>query len=289
MADVSYDLKHVDADGNGIIGGADTTVISEFYGLQHGMIPTPVNAGITAPLYFYENSSTPVPGGTHISLDIWLGDPNDQLAEDVYGLAFTLQYEADVVDPESVQITFHDESWLSYNSPVLHMVEHPAAGRVDAGITRTGSKAANGYGAVATLDFVVIEDINGGRLLDPYIDLEIIGGTYMNSAGETFAMPIDATQIPLDLDADDAQALPTSLDLYPNPARDVLNVHVNGQDELLDSYTVYTTTGQELLRRTNINSRSSSLELGSLPSGMYFVQALTQSGELLIQKFEIID
>ncbi|MBR9920578.1 MAG: T9SS type A sorting domain-containing protein [Bacteroidetes bacterium] len=288
MSDMSYDLKHIDTDGDGIVGGPDTVAISDFYLQHHAMVPVPVNPGITVPLYFYETSSTPVPGGTHVSLDIWLGDPNDQIAEDIYGLAFSLEYEEDFIDPASVNLSFQNESWLNYNSPVLHLVEQPFDGRIDAGITRTSGKAANGYGVVATLDFVVIEDIDGGRLKDGYIDLKITGGAYMNSGGSMFYLPSNSTQIPLALQGE-ANQEPAELSLYPNPTRDLLNVHVNGVDVKLDSYSVFTMTGQMIAQRTNINNRSAQLQASDLPSGMYILRAVSDTGEVLTQKFEIID
>ena len=288
MSDISYDLKHIDTDGNGIVGGPDTMAISQFYLQHHSMVPAPINAGISVPLYFYETGTEPVAGGTHVQLEIWLGDPNDQVAEDIYGLAFSLEYESDFVDPNSVNLTFLDESWLSYNSPVLHLVESPYAGQIDGGITRTSGKSTNGYGAIAVLDFVVIEDIDGGRLKDGYLDFKITGGAYMNSGGSVYYVPNDAIQIPLAYNAT-ADLIETSLNLYPNPTNDLLNVHLNGVGASLDSYRVFTITGQEVVSRSGLESRSTQLELSNWTSGMYILQAVSSAGEVLTQKFEIID
>ncbi|MCB0642976.1 MAG: hypothetical protein KDC44_15110, partial [Phaeodactylibacter sp.] len=72
----AYDLKHIDADGNGIIGAQDTSAINQFYWNEHTLTAEGAGPQIDVPLYFYQQEVLPVDEGDLVKLDIWLGDPN---------------------------------------------------------------------------------------------------------------------------------------------------------------------------------------------------------------------
>ncbi len=289
--DLAYDLKFVDTDGDGIIAGVDTVAISQFYLKKHALVPAPTAPPITVPLYFFQTSQTPVAGGDLIHLDIWLGKPDAELAEDIYGFTFSMQYEADLVPEESVHIDFLPQSWVTYNSPVLHMTQKPYAGRIDAGFTRTSGYSDDGYGIVATMEFVIIEDIDGTRLRDQYLDLYFTSGTIMTASGATYSLPEQHLKIPLNLIADEDANLP-ELVLSPNPASMQVRLHLNqSEDDAFKGLSLYTPTGQLVFEMSNFSSevgRDYWLNVSDLHPGVYIVKVRTEKGFVLTQKLEVL-
>jgi len=285
--DFPVDQKHIDADGNGIVGGADTLAISNFYLEQHSFIPQPPPAALDVPLYFYEESITPVEGGDLVVLDIWLGNPEDVIAVDIYGFAFTMTYEPDLVIPESVHINFLPESWISYNSPVLNLVKKPFAGRIDGGITRTSGLSEPGYGIVARLDFVIVEDIEGFRRKNDYLELKLENILAMNSAGNTAGLPGNTIRIPL---RQEGQAVPgeNPLVVFPNPADQYVQLHMNGKGNLLQDVRLYTVAGTLVAKYDDLGTKDLVLPAYDLAPGFYLVQARDQNGEMFSQKLQVV-
>ena len=58
------------------------------------------------------------------------------------------------------------------------------------------------------------------------------------------------------------------LNLYPNPAKDILNVEVNA-DEQIKSYIVYDATGFEILKQNSIEDEA--INISELKSGIYLI------------------
>ncbi|MBK8492037.1 MAG: cadherin-like domain-containing protein [Saprospirales bacterium] len=285
--DFPVDQKHVDADGNGIVGGADTVAISNFYLEQHSFIPQPPPPALDVPLYFFEQSITPVEEGDLVVLEIWLGNPNEELAVDMYGFTFGMTYETDLVIPESVHINFLPESWMSYNSPVLNLVKKPFDGRIDAGLTRTSGFSDTGYGIVATLDFVIVEDIEGIRLKDDFIDLKLENIRAMNSAGKVVSLPDNAIRIPLRKDSGLATQ-ENPLVVFPNPANQYAQVHLNGKENLIQDIRLLTIAGSQVAEYRNLDLKDFVIPVYNLTPGSYFVQVRAQSGELFTQKLQVV-
>ena len=284
-----FDLKHIDADGNGIIGGSDTTAISQFYLNQHSILPQSAGSSINVPLYFYEEAVSPVTGGDLVLLDLWLGDPNDQLAEDIYGFTFTMEYESDVVDPASVHINFLDESWMSYNSPVMHMTKKPFDGRIDAGFTRTSGYSENGYGVVAAMEFIIVDDIDGIRPRDQFIELKLNNITAMNSAGQTFSLPGSTIKIPIRTAEEEQPELSENdLKVFPNPAENYVNLYLNGADKTIEEVKVFKLTGEMLQTHNSLLQKHVLIDTHSLPTGLYLAQVIANDGTVLTKKFEVV-
>jgi hypothetical protein len=281
------DLKYIDTDGDGIVGSLDTTAISDFYGNAHSYYPEPQEAISPTPLYFYETGQTPVAGGDLVELDIWLGDPNDVIADDIYGITFELEYDEEFVIPGSVQIDFLNESWLSYNSPVLSLVKKPFAGRIDAGITRTSGTSEYGYGIVAEMEFIVVEDLEGIRQKDEFIDVTMTNVHAMNSAGEYLKLPDQELRIPINTGMDGQENLST-LKVFPNPAQNFFNLYLNGgNNKSIEKVELYNLAGALVYSTSGVGERGMSLSIPNQLSGMYIVRVVTNDGQVLADRLSI--
>lgn len=147
----NVDYKHIDADGNGVIEAQDTMAIA----VNWSRVTT----------HFRDPNQRPVPKlngapllveGDQISsagpnaLPIVLGAA-DQLAENVYGLAFSVHYQGPIAT-ESLWVDFTD-SWLGEDgTPLLTIYRHfPTESRVDIALVRTNGQGVSGFGTIAQL------------------------------------------------------------------------------------------------------------------------------------------
>ena len=187
------DLKHLDTDGDSIITALDTVAINNFYGNTHSLTPAEV------PFYDYQivlSGDIFADPGDLVEMEMYLGAADDP-ASNVYGFTFPFQYDPSVFVPSSVNIDFNTGSWLSYNSPVLHMSNNNLEGTMESGFTRTNGISASGHGQIGTLSFVIIDDLDILRTGREALQFKVGGGTstVMNSAGMTYGINIGEATI----------------------------------------------------------------------------------------------
>lgn len=72
--------------------------------------------------------------------------------------------------------------------------------------------------------------------------------------------------------------------LYPNPAKDVINISVGGDLGLPESYTITNYLGQTIAKKAIATTSDLSINVSSYTSGVYFV-SLTKDGEKKVIRF----
>jgi hypothetical protein len=70
------------------------------------------------------------------------------------------------------------------------------------------------------------------------------------------------------------------IDVYPNPASDVLNVR---SDHPIHRIEMMNFTGQPVYMRNGVNAHSAGIDVATLPQGVYFVKITTMKGNRLIK------
>ncbi|NJO87143.1 MAG: hypothetical protein HC821_03830, partial [Lewinella sp.] len=162
QTDNGVNRKHVDASGDQIISSADTQVVRDNLGLAHRIRTQAANLSLFD-LYlegdiFYEP-------GDLVRLDIVAGQ-DFVVIEDVNGFILPFPFDPTVISPTTVEINFNEDSWFSYDSPIISMQSmrsNALGSSVEAAVVRTNGRSTSGYGPIGSLDFVVIEDVNGFR------------------------------------------------------------------------------------------------------------------------------
>ncbi len=286
--DGDVNLKHLDTDGDSIVTARDTTAIRAYYGYAHSLTAKMI------PFYKYtialEGDIFFNPGDL-VELDLVLGDESAPIT-DLYGFTFPFEYNPIIFTPETVEIEYNNSSWLTYNSPSLNMSYNNERGLVESGFTRTSGVSASGFGKIGKVRFVVVEDINGIRLGDEPLAVEIGGGTAVatNSAGQTFGVNIKPHQIQIvPRSEEDIANAPLTEDLvkvYPNPAQNLLNVHLNGGQEF-EQVLVYNMTGQVVYNSGKTMARRTQFDVSRLQNGIYILSVVTQKG-VVNKKFEVL-
>lgn len=74
-----------------------------------------------------------------------------------------------------------------------------------------------------------------------------------------------------------------NVDLYPNPALDVLEIHTTEEDNIIQAVELYDMYGK-LIQIKNANDLSIEINLSDYVSGMYLARVLTGKG-VMVKKF----
>jgi len=282
----AIDLKHLDTDGDSLVTALDTTAISMYYSRTHSLTPARVP--------YYENEiilqgnifASP---GDLIELDMVLGNSGNP-AHNVYGFTFPFVYNPLIFVPESVGIEFRSNSWLTYNSPVLHMTRNNQAGLLEAGYTRTSGLSASGHGEIGKLRLIVSDDIQGFREDGNGITVNFTGGlaTGMSGSGQTYGIPVrDFTLhiVPRPKEETPVAITADQVKVYPNPASNFLNVYLNGGYEM-EELTLSNITGQQLFH-ANLLGKRTMIDVNALENGLYFLTIRSNNG-IVTKKIEVL-
>ncbi len=283
-------LKHLDTNGDGMVTGEDADQILQFYGNTHSLTPKLV------PFYdfgIYLQGNIFANPGDVVELTIHLGSESNP-AIDVYGFTFPFNYNKDVFDPESIDISFEENSWMSYNSPILHLSHNDKRGQAETGYTRTSGVSASGFGQIGTLSFVIVDDLIGFRKDEDGNDIYPIklGGnasTGMGGSGQNFKMNIEEFTLNIipRKEVDKSTPIdPSQLKVNPNPTQGQLWVHLNGGDEF-EEIVIHNIMGQEVLRNTTGLTNDMNLDVSKLENGLYILSVYTDRG-LVNKKFEVL-
>lgn len=282
-------LKHLDTNGDSLITSLDTAAIGQFYGRTHSL-----NA---APVPYYEHrirlkGNFSVRPGDLIVLDMYIGD-SLRPAEDVYGFTFPYRYDPNFFDPKSVDVQFARGSFLDYNAPVLQMTHNNLQGLTEAGFTRTDNKKVSGFGKIGSIVSAVVDDLDGFKFPTDSVIVKVGGGTamMMNSQGQSFGVDIEEVTIKIQLSTTEEleeELVPTAeqLILFPNPTRDLVNIHLNGGQDF-ERFIIFNATGQAVYESEKVWTNHAQVNVSQWPEGMYFLNVYTAKG-VVNKKLEVV-
>jgi hypothetical protein len=281
------DLKHSDANGDGIISQADMQQIESHYGLANKLVPEILPIPKDIPL-FIEPIQAVLDSGDLAVLDITLGIP-EKPALDIHGFSFAMDVQSGALDSASVFVNFDDYSWLVQNAPHLQLVQQPAANRIEAAITRANKQELSGHGLISKVGFVIREDIEGFRSSDRIpIQVRMHDILIDGIDGQRYQLPDVFTTVYLKLKPEESTLSKSDLIAYPNPSSGRLSVHLNGRSNQMREAMVYNMQGQVMQAFTNMNPKHQEFDLSNLPSGLYVLQVKTNKG-MINKKIQILE
>lgn len=297
-------FKYIDANGDQVISHLDTQVVMQNLGLGHRLQPAHIDF---EPFEFSLQGPLTAEPGDLISFELMAGN-SDVIVIDLGGFRFPFNYDPLYIDGTSVDISFDDQSWFSYGSPLLSVKSNnPSTGRLDAAITRTSNLPISGYGGVAKVDVIVIDlggfrgnrNDQGGLEIDAPIVTTVGGGTTAtarNGAGHQRAVKINPHQLTITPKAPtDAGAmtpalanryLDDKLKAFPNPTSGNLTVHLNGQQRFT-ALQLTDLTGRVLRSEQGLDTNHRELNLTDLPNGLYTLTLTTEAG-VVNRKIEVV-
>jgi hypothetical protein len=293
-------MKHVDTDGNGMITHLDTAAVINNFGKYHSIIPSSVNVIKKAPIVLIPRSIE-VDSGDLMVIDIALGNSNNPVL-DIHGLTFQLNIDPSIVDSASFECHFHDNSWISDGFGVMQDFIQPEEGVLNAVLTRTNGLPQSGDGIIGTTTFIVEDHLEGFRIKDgatrlPF-DIDVSDILAFDSYGQQFTLPAATAQVYLKLDGGSAadsnidpeiaiekSKLQNKLYVYPNPARNVLNIHLNGSQNVR-SVRMYDLLGRTVYVETNLNTDRLVINLDQMQESIYLLE-ISDGLEIITQKVKV--
>jgi hypothetical protein len=277
-------LKHADTNGDGIISVGDVDAIRQNYGKHNAIIPTIsiANSDVTVEA---TTSLTSVGPGDLIEFLVSMGTPSNP-AYKAKGLAFTVNYEADQIQDNSLSVDFGGFNWLSRYDAFLPFDAQRERGVHDAGMVRTKDNGTNGHGVVGKVRAVVDDHLVGFRLGDkPTLKFRLTNATMLNETGLMVRLPDAEMELPIVLRKKEEKIKNDDLITYPNPANGQVNFHINGINTI-EYVRLMDATGREVMR-VNVDAKAAQLQTGDLSNGLYIAEVMTEKGRIM-RKVEIL-
>lgn len=271
--------KHVDCNGNGTINADDTLAIVLNFGLTHAKKedqPAAWRAGIPG-LNIVLSKDTLRAGDTLVA-SIQLGDASLPVSN-IYGLAFTYNYDALVVDTTKTEVLY-PSSWLATTSERITIIkDFKTTGQIKTAVTRINHVNRSGNGEIAQIKFKITTDNISGKNLMYYNNSNFISAvTAIDSAGN-----------PIDLNAGVDSALveftPTGIRtieqfqaaVYPNPTSGKL--FIKSDEALLEHVKLRNLLGETVVSEVATGSNKT-IDVSGLANGVYILHLETNKGEL---------
>lgn len=276
--------KHSDTDGNGTVNDDDTLAININYGLTHNKTEEEEDNTGEPPLLILPVVDSANVGDT-LNLPIYLGVDSIPAA-DVYGIAFTIGYDQTLVDSASAKISFSN-GWLGMTGTDLLGLQKDFYndGMLDVALTRIDQMSVSGYGQIASMSIVMIDDIAGKTTASEVLKFTITNVRVISNDGTIIPIDPQPTEITV---VDNTTGLETlynqGLSIYPNPASS--SVRINSEYPGSIEATLYDLNGKLI---TSISSMTGegTLELTNIPSGLYII-SVNQEGRRMVKKLKVI-
>lgn len=279
------DIKNLDLNGDGIISAADTTVINTNYGKVNSIIAenTPELSPIELQILTTSNSAGL---GDMIEITVLAGKA-DLPVVDAHGLSFSVGYDADLVQDNTMSIDFLPSSWLTNYDASLAMAKLVSRGRIEVGIARSQDRGVSGHGAISKIRAVIVEDVTGFHVGDkPVIRFRINDVYMMDKKGRKVQIQGKEIAIPLKLVKKDEPMKETDLLMFPNPSSDFMSFYLNGVNNI-ESLRVLDMMGKEVTRQNNIKGKQATVYFDNLATGMYIAEVMTEKGKIT-KKLQVV-
>lgn len=276
LASTGVDIKHADCNGDGIINKDDTLAIHNNFGLTHTGTKTTHSTGF--PLSLDMSGLVARPGDT-IDIPILLGSV-DVPANEMYGLAFSLEYDTSLIQEGAAHLHFQT-SWLGskHVDLISFFKDHEDLGRIDISMVRTDQNNQSGMGTIGNIQLIVEPDAQHGDSLGftltklLAIDAEETDIPVVAELAE--AITIDTTSTSTSI----SHYLSQTLHIRPNPAKD--QVFVSLDQGSMQSIRLLNLSGQLVFSQTSMRVPETSIDVHRLPPGIYLLKIHTSLGEIM--------
>lgn len=268
----NINLKHIDADGNGVINLADLAVVQQNFTFEHDGVEQKAEG---TPLWIqfdpivYPSSPT---APFVISAGIMLGSSNTP-ANDLLGIAFLLDYDSSLVVPGSVNIVYHNASIIGLNNTAATLAIDNTVGTIAMANARTDQSFVTGYSRLATAYFT-ITDIVIGRQSQVKFNLNPHAIQAIDTLGYPIAMEGVSNSTTFNTTNTESIISYRSINIYPNPVEDMMTLELG--DTYAEYLEIYDNFGTKLQEKS-INQRGTlQVSVAGLPAGFYIIKIQTE-------------
>jgi len=287
----NLDIKYADMDGNGEVNEDDVDGLNACYNLTHTVHPEINPYEKTYPINLVPITSGPYVAGDLVSFEVRLGEGGNE-AINMYGFSYSFGYNNTFIDANSIAVDFEESSWIytNNNSPVLNLVKNlELLERVDVGLTRTNGYSVSGHGQVATVSFIIEDDIDirsDSRFIPFEVKLNNI--ISQDDNGNFFQLADQSVELFFDTGGFDDLTTADDLIIYPNPTNQYLTIHLNGE-QFMNDVSIYNMSGMLIFSMDKLQWESAQLDVSAYPEGMYILKSTISDGTVLNKKFQVIN
>ncbi|WP_235298362.1 Ig-like domain-containing protein [Portibacter marinus] len=288
VSDNGINAKFADSDGNGLVDEFDFDAIEENYNQNHALVPPQFIERRDFPFTIDLEKDT-VYAGDLITFDIGIGNAYYPALE-VNGLSYSLGFPPSFVDSTSFKVAYQSNSWFGIDEKLVSISKQIRKGWVESAVGRLSPAHKSGHGVIGKISFIVEEDVVGGFRVknDGIIPLTIQVSDIQVATGDGAIGALDDTGITIYINVNkrSEEKENARLLVFPNPAQNVLNLHMNGGHEIL-SYQVLNINGQVVKAQSGLLNRSEVFYVNDLNPGVYILKANTTSG-IRVERFEVL-
>jgi hypothetical protein len=269
---------HADCDGNGTINADDTAAIALNFGDTHAKtnnLPAPWINGIPGlGLSFTQDT---LMNNDTLTVNIILGSSTTPV-NNIYGLAFTFNYDPLVIDSNYSVFTFIP-SWLGTSANSININRNfTSSGQVKASITGIDHISRSGNGQIATFRGVVTTDNINGKTYSYYHNLNYISNvTAIDKYGNPIQLNegIDSNYVGFFVNGIKPLSAPTVVAVYPNPAATLVKISADAD---ITEISITDMLGETVQTMNVSNKKAEVLNISQLTSGVYIVHVSSAGG-----------
>jgi Secretion system C-terminal sorting domain len=267
--------KNADCTGDGVVNDIDMAAILLNFGETNGTAQPAVFAEgneNAPPLYVDLPAASALQPGMAFSAPVMLGTADFPL-DDVYGIAFTLKFDPEIISPASIDLQY-DPSWLGVQSINLLAFDHTLAGEgeVKVSLVRTDHNNVSGHGQIAGI-IGIIDNIAGKESIS--IEIKDVKAIRKNEELVSLRKPIETVDLTVNGSHEEPERV---LEVFPNPVKHQLNFQLPNAASI-EMAELFTVEGRLLMRTT---AGANYLNTSNLGDGVYILRV--KSGDKVYQR-----
>ncbi len=275
------DIKHADCNSSGSIVATDFDWVETYYGKS----------------YKLSNVIDEYPIGNELSITTLGNNPMDDMqagiigrakielnqAEDIYGLAFTLEF-----DPEYLKVIL-DQQFSPWGTQITNSFSflhtNDDEGELNYAYVKTNQQNSTTLmDELADIRFSAIS--TDFELVQTYLRIKNVrailnNGDILDYGAKDFLVnisnPDGMGQVLLNENLEEA-----NIQIFPNPTTDILNIKM--ENPALANIAIFDIYGKNVLEKTEVNQNEIQLSTSNFSSGIYFLK-IEMDGKELVKKF----
>jgi len=268
--------KHADCNGDGLVNIDDRAAIAQNYGLTHGPateIESLPFTDLDPPIFV--DFEAEMPESATFNVPIIAGTEESPI-ENIYGLAFTVEFDPELLPPGSIQVVY-PTSW--FGEPNVNSISidrtYAQEGILEIAMTRTDGNNVSGYGEIAYI-IGIIDDIAG---LKHEAEISISRVKAIDKYERRMPLNTPTMEFRVIGKGGKGELANGIFTLYPNPTSDWVTVGSRHGFEA-EELTLMSVGGHVLKVPQEGNNR---ISLENVPAGTYILRI--RSGKTQVHKF----
>ncbi len=281
-----FNTKYADCNGDGNVNMDDTLAINNNIETAHYLrLAAPkhkIIQSINPDIFLSFNKTVYFPGDT-VKADINIGSGTNTQSN-FYGAAFNIQYDESQVKSGTDQFWFANSSWVgNINQNTIKFNYLDFYGNVRASLVRINHTDINGYGKVASFQYVLKDTVNSNQLY-----FTITNAVKVNQAGVSTVLNTGTDSVAAVSGITGVKQVSggnNQITVYPNPATTNLSLNLPEKKGTVE-FQITNLLGQEVKHEILYNIQHTTVDVSNLPNGVYFI-SVTTGGSLSTKKFTI--